>query len=88
MRVTLDLPQDLSNYVAQEAATMGVTAECFIVGVIGSDAVRQRVSSWNLTDGIKSISLVGRARKFRAQSNEFKIDRSVFVAEVDSLFVD
>jgi hypothetical protein len=88
MRVTLDLPWELSNYVAQEAATMGVAAECFIVGVIYSDAVRRRVPDRDLTDGIKSISLEDRARKFRAQSNEFKIDRSAFVAEVDSLFVD
>ena len=93
MRVMLDLPQDLSDYVAQEAAAMNVSVECFIVGVLGGDAAKQHVSDWDPTDGIAAMSLASRVKELRAQSDAlsskvqtWKIERSAFEAEVGSLF--
>jgi hypothetical protein len=89
----LDLPQDLSDYVAAQAAEMGVTAECFVVGILGSDAAKQQVSDWDPTDGIAAMSLAGRVKELRAQSDALKVkveswrmERSAFEAEVGSLF--
>ena len=93
MRIVLDLSEDLANYVAVQAAEMGVTAECFVVGILGSDAARQQVSSWDPTDGIAAMSLASRVKELRAQSDALKVkveswrmERSAFEAEVGSLF--
>jgi hypothetical protein len=93
VRIVLDLPEDLANYVAVQAAEMGVTAECFVVGILGSDAARQQVSSWDPTDGIQAMSLASRVRELRIQSDAlsskvqaWKMERSAFEAEVGSLF--
>jgi hypothetical protein len=87
------LPEDLANYVAVQAAEMGVTAECFVVGVLGGDAAKQRVSDWDPTDGIAAMSLASRVRELRIQSDAlsskvqvWKMERSAFETEVGSLF--
>jgi hypothetical protein len=87
------LPEDLANYVAQEAAAMNVSAECFIVGVLGGDAAKQQVSDWDPTDGIAAMSLASRVKELRAQSDALKVkveswrmSREELEAEVRSLF--
>ena len=93
MRIVLDLPEDLANYVAVQAAEMGVTVECFVVGVLGGDAAKQQVSSWDPTDGIAAMSLASRVKGLRAQSDALKVkvepwrmSREELEAEVGSLF--